>query len=139
MTANRRTAFLTHSQNLLDLLCLFRSRMEVYFWHWYLSFQVLGGFNSYYLGALTTFSIDVEIPQKSALIHPTLFADCQDSGACPLDGRFNWRYTVKVMDVPAASLGSFVLDHVKASYESIISIWRQYAHFIYIHSLQLIL
>lgn len=139
MTANRRTAFLTHSQNLLDLLCLFRSRMKVYFWHWYLSFQVLGGFNSYYLGALTTFSIDVEIPQKSALIHPTLFADCQDSGACPLDGRFNWRYTVKVMDVPAASLDSFVLDHVKASYESIISIWRQYAHFIYIHSLQLIL
>lgn len=139
MTANRRTAFLTHSQNLLDLLCLFRSRMKVYFWHWYLSFQVLGGFNSYYLGALTTFSIDVEIPQKSALIHPTLFADCQDSGACPLDGRFNWRYTVKVMDVSAASLGSFVLDRVKASYESIISIWRQYAHFIYIHSLQLIL
>lgn len=139
MTANRRTAFLTHSQNLLDLLCLFRSRMEVYFWHWYLSFQVLGGFNSYYLGALTTFSIDVEIPQKSALIHPTLFADCQDSGACPLDGRFNWRYTVKVMDVSAASLGSFVLDRVKASYESIISMWRQYAHFIYIHSLQLIL
>lgn len=139
MTANRRTAFLTHSQNLLDLLCLFRSRMKVYFWHWYLSFQVLGGFHSYYLGALTTFSIDVEIPQKSALIHPTLFADCQDSGACPLDGRFNWRYTVKVMDVSAASLGSFVLDRVKASYESIISMWRQYAHFIYIHSLQLIL
>lgn len=62
------------SHNLLDLLCLFRSRMKVYFWHWYLSFQVLRDFNSCYLGALTIFPIDVEISKNSALIHPTLLA-----------------------------------------------------------------
>lgn len=120
MTANRRTAFLTNSQNLLDLLRLFRSRMKVYFWHWYLSFQVLGGFNSYYLGALTTFSIDVEIPQKSALIHPTLFADCQDSGACPLEVQLE--VYCKSDGCPSCFFGQFCVR----SCESII--WKYHIH-----------